>query len=111
MTTTQVSGEQVSERRSVDLRVILAFLTIYILWGTTFLAIRVAVREVPPLFAAGTRMFLAGAILFGWTMLRGAAWPTRRQWQSLALMGGLMFVLDYGLLFWAEKYVPSGIAA
>jgi drug/metabolite transporter (DMT)-like permease len=43
--------------------------------------------------------------------LRGAAWPTKQQWRSLALMGGLMFVVDYGLLFWAEKYVPSGIAA
>lgn len=90
---------------------ILAFLSIYILWGTTFLAIRVAVREVPPLFAAGTRMFLAGSILFGFMWVRGAARPTALQWRNLALMGSLMFVLDYGLLFWAEKYVPSGIAA
>lgn len=111
MAHTAVSNERHELKRTFDARVVLAFLAIYILWGTTFLAIRVAVHEVPPLFAAGTRMFLAGAILFGWTMLRGAAWPTRGQWQSLALMGGLMFVLDYGLLFWAEKYVPSGIAA
>lgn len=111
MAHTAVSNERHELKRTFDARVVLAFLAIYILWGTTFLAIRVAVHEVPPLFAAGTRMFLAGTILFGWTMLRGAAWPTRRQWQSLALMGGLMFVLDYGLLFWAEKYVPSGIAA
>jgi len=111
MTQTAVSSERHEQRRTFDARGVLAFLAIYILWGTTFLAIRVAVREVPPLFAAGSRMLLAGLILFGWTMLRGAAWPTRRQWKSLALMGGLMFVVDYGLLFWAEKYVPSGIAA
>lgn len=112
MTGTMVSGgERAIERRSFDLRVILAFLSIYILWGTTFLAIRVAVREVPPLFAAGTRMFLAGSILFGFMWVRGAARPTALQWRNLALMGSLMFVLDYGLLFWAEKYVPSGIAA
>jgi drug/metabolite transporter (DMT)-like permease len=111
MTYTQVSNEQVEKRTGVDLRVIAAFLAIYVLWGTTFLAIRIAVREVPPLFAAGTRMFIAGAVLFTWMQLRGAAWPTKQQWRSLALMGGLMFVVDYGLLFWAEKYVPSGIAA
>ncbi len=111
MTHTAVSSERHEQKRTFDARVVPAFLSIYILWGTTFLAIRVAVRELPPLFAAGTRMSLAGAVLFGWTMLRGAVWPTRRQWQSLALMGALMFVLDYGLLFWAEKYVPSGIAA
>src|SRR4051812_3052899 len=111
MTQTAVRNERHPLKRTFDARVVLAFLAIYILWGTTFLAIRVAVHDVPPLFAAGTRMFLAGAILFAWTMLRGATWPTRRQWQSLALMGALMFVLDYGLLFWAEKYVPSGIAA
>ncbi len=91
--------------------IVLAFLAIYILWGTTFLAIRVAVREVPPLFAAGTRMFLAGVILFVFMWMRGATLPTKQQWRSLSLMGSLMFVLDYGLLFWAEKYVPSGIAA
>ncbi len=111
MTGTVVSRERASERGSFDLRVVLAFLSIYILWGTTFLAIRIAVREVPPLFAAGTRMFLAGVILFGFMWLRGAARPTALQWRNLALLGLLMFVLDYGLLFWAEKYVPSGIAA
>ncbi|WP_051978372.1 EamA family transporter [Edaphobacter aggregans] len=104
-----VRGER--RARRFDGRVVLAFLAIYILWGTTFLAIRVAVHEVPPLFAAGTRMFLAGAILFGWMWVRGAARPTREQWRNLALMGVLMFVVDYGPLFWAEKYVPSGIAA
>ncbi|QNI37246.1 EamA family transporter [Edaphobacter albus] len=101
-----------SERKkSIDLGVLLAFLAIYILWGTTFLAIRIAVAEVPPLFAAGTRMFVAGTVLFGWMLAKGTPWPNARQWKSLALMGSLMFVLDYGLLFWAEKSVPSGIAA
>ena len=111
MANIQVSPEAAAERGRVHLGVVFAFLAIYILWGTTFLAIRIAVREVPPLFAAGSRMFLAGAILFGWTQLRGAARPTRDEWRSLAVLGLLMFVIDYGLLFWAEKYVPSGIAA
>src|SRR2546430_1152380 len=111
MTNTQVSNEQIERHAGLDLRVVLAFLAIYILWGTTFLAIRIAVREVPPLFAAGTRMFIAGTVLFGWMWLKGAARPTAQQWRNLALMGVLMFVVDYGPLFWAEKYVPSGIAA
>jgi drug/metabolite transporter (DMT)-like permease len=99
------------QTRRFDPRVVLAFLAIYILWGTTFLAIRIAVHEVPPLFAAGTRMFLAGIILLGWMLLRRAPRPTRVEWRNLALLGVLLFVVDYGPLFWAEKYVPSGIAA
>ena len=110
MPQTTVSA-QPDTKLSFDPKTALAFLAIYILWGTTFLAIRVAVREVPPLFAAGSRMFLAGIILYGWMRLRGAVRPTRLQWRNLAIMGVLMFVVDYGPLFWAEKYVPSGIAA
>src|SRR5215475_2824592 len=110
MTQSMVITESTKKRSSFDLRVILAFLTIYIVWGTTFLAIRIAVAEVPPLFAAGTRMFLAGTLLFGWMWLRGAR-PTPRQWRNLLLLGMLLFVVDYGPLFWAEQYVPSSIAA
>jgi drug/metabolite transporter (DMT)-like permease len=95
----------------MDIRVLLAFFAIYVLWGTTFLAIRVAVQEVPPLFAAGARFFAAGVLLYGFMRLRGQPAPTRAQWRSLALVGLLMFVAEYGPLFWAEKYVPSGIAA
>jgi drug/metabolite transporter (DMT)-like permease len=96
---------------SMDIRVLLAFFAIYVLWGTTFLAIRVAVQEVPPLFAAGARFFVAGVLLYGFMRLRGQPAPTRAQWRSLALIGLLMFVAEYGPLFWAEKYVPSGIAS
>jgi drug/metabolite transporter (DMT)-like permease len=94
-----------------DFRVLLAFFAIYILWGTSFLAIRIAVLEVPPLFAAGARFFTAGVILYAFMRLRGRPSPTGKQWRSLAIMGLLMFVAEYGPLFWAEKYVPSGIAS
>lgn len=100
-----------SRTRSFGLRVFLAFLAIYVLWGTTFLAIRIAVLEMPPLFAAGARFFTAGAILFAFVRVRGHAGPTPRQWRSLLIIGLLMFVAEYGPLFWAEKYVPSGIAS
>src|SRR5277367_6738583 len=97
--------------KALDIRVLLAFFAIYVLWGTTFLAIRIAVQEVPPLFAAGARFFVAGAVLYGFMRLRGQPPPTRAQWRGLALLGVLMFVAEYGPLFWAEKYVPSGIAS
>ncbi len=97
--------------RTLDSRVLAAFFAIYVLWGTSFLAIRVAVLEVPPLFAAGVRFLVAGVILYVYMRLRGRPRPTASHWRSLAIMGVLMFVAEYGPLFWAEKYVPSGIAS
>jgi drug/metabolite transporter (DMT)-like permease len=110
-TTTVIEAPPSSAPKALDIRVLLAFFAIYVLWGTTFLAIRVAVQEVPPLFAAGTRFFIAGVLLYGFMRLRGQPAPTRAQWRGLALLGLLMFVAEYGPLFWAEKYVPSGIAS
>ena len=82
--------------KSLNMRVLLAFFAIYVLWGTSFLAIRIAVLEVPPLFAAGTRFFVAGILLYGFMLLRGRTKPTASQWRSLALLGLLMFVAEYG---------------
>jgi drug/metabolite transporter (DMT)-like permease len=83
----------------------------YVLWGTTFLAIRIAVEELPPLFAAGTRFFIAGVVLFGFMVAKGERRPSKRQWRNLLVMSLLMFVAEYGPLFWAEKYVPSGVVS
>jgi drug/metabolite transporter (DMT)-like permease len=104
---TQIDGTSESFR----VRMVLAFFAIYVLWGTTFLAIRVAVEEMPPLFAAGARFFAAGVVLYGFMRLRGNEKPTAIQWRNLAVMGLLMFVAEYGPLFWAEKYVPSGVVS
>jgi drug/metabolite transporter (DMT)-like permease len=106
-----VTNTETTRAESFRIRVFLAFFAIYVLWGTTFLAIRIAVEEMPPLFAAGARFFTAGAVLFGFMMLKGEAKPTAAQWRNLAVMGLLMFVAEYGPLFWAEKYVPSGIVS
>jgi drug/metabolite transporter (DMT)-like permease len=92
-------------------RIVLAFLAIYVLWGSTYLAIRVTVETVPPLFAAGVRLVIAGVVLLAWARARGAAAPTRREWRSLAVLGALMFLVPYSTLFWAEKTIPSGIAS
>ena len=90
---------------------LLAFATIYLVWGSTFLAIRVGVREVPPFLLAAFRFLIAGLVLYLWTIARGERSPTARQWLSAFALGVLIFVGDYGLLFWAEQRVPSGIAA
>jgi drug/metabolite transporter (DMT)-like permease len=92
-------------------KTLLAFAIIYFVWGSTFLAIRVGVREVPPFLLAAMRFLVAGLVLYGWTTARGERSPTARQWASISLLAVLIFVLDYGLLFWAEQRVPSGIAA
>jgi drug/metabolite transporter (DMT)-like permease len=92
-------------------KTLLAFAIIYFVWGSTFLAIRVGVREVPPLLLAAMRFLVAGLVLYGWMIAKGERSPTRRQWLSVNLLAFLIFVVDYGLLFWAEQRVPSGIAA
>src|SRR3984957_1610782 len=90
---------------------LLAFAIVYFVWGSTFLAIRVGVREVPPFLLAAMRFSVAGLALYGWTLARGERSPRAREWASAFLLATLIFVFDYGLLFWAEQRVPSGIAA
>ena len=110
-TLTVINPQPETSQPKFDIRMLMAFFAIYVLWGTTFLAIRIAVAELPPLFAAGTRFFIAGVLLYGFMRFKREVRPTGAQWRNLALMGLLMFVAEYGPLFWAEKYVPSGIAS
>jgi drug/metabolite transporter (DMT)-like permease len=90
---------------------LLAFAIIYFVWGSTFLAIRVGVTEVPPFLLAAMRFLVAGLVLYLWMIAQGERSPAVRQWLSAFLLALLIFVFDYGLLFWAERRVPSGIAA
>ena len=90
---------------------LLAFAIIYFVWGSTFLGIRVGVAEVPPLLFAALRFFTAGLVLYLWMLAKREPSPTTRQWLSITILGLVIFVFDYGLLFWAEQRVPSGIAA
>jgi drug/metabolite transporter (DMT)-like permease len=92
-------------------QVLLAFSIIYFVWGSTFLAIRIGVSEVPPFLLAAMRFLLAGIALYAWMRAKGAASPTRREWASASLLALLIFVGDYGLVFWAERRVTSGTAA
>jgi len=90
---------------------LLAFAMIYFVWGSTFLAIRVGVAEVPPFLLAAMRFLAAGIVLYFWMLAHGERSPSAREWMSASLLALLIFVFDYGLLFWAEQRVPSGIAA
>lgn len=92
-------------------KVLFAFSIIYFVWGSTFFAIRVGVHEVPPLVLAAMRFLVAGLVLYGWMIAQGERSPGARQWMSALLLALLIFVIDYGLLFWAEQRVPSGLAA
>jgi drug/metabolite transporter (DMT)-like permease len=100
-----------TEHRPATWKTVLAFAIIYFVWGSTFLAIRVGVREVPPLVYASMRFFTAGAVLYAWMRLKGTPSPTRHEWGAISVLAVCIFVLDYGLVFWAEQRVPSGITA
>ncbi len=99
------------EPRPPSWKILLAFAIIYFVWGSTFLAIRVGVHEVPPFLLAALRFFAAGLALYGWMRLKGTPAPSRREWAGAFFLGTLIFVIDYGCVFWAEQRVPSGIAA
>lgn len=89
---------------------LLAFGIIYFVWGSTYIFIRWGVEEVPPLLFAAIRFFIAGLLVLLWMAARREPWPRKREWGSICLLAALIFVGDYGLLFWAEQKVASGIA-
>lgn len=88
-----------------------AFAAIYLIWGSTYLGIKIAVEDLPPFLMAGIRFVVAGAILLGWARLRGEPVPRARTWATAAVYGTLFFVLGNGLVVWAETRVPSGRTA
>jgi len=97
-----------SSRRS---RIVAAFAAVYVVWGSTYLAIRYAVQSMPPFLMAGARFIVSGAILYAWARNRGARAPTARQWRDATITGVLMLCFGNGAVGWAEQSVPSGLAA
>jgi len=89
----------------------LALLAVYLIWGSTYLAIRFAIETLPPFLMVGTRLVVAGAVLYGWARGRGAPRPTRFNWGAAAVVGGLLLLGGNGGLAWAEQQVPSGLAS
>jgi drug/metabolite transporter (DMT)-like permease len=93
------------------LKVLSAFLAIYLIWGSTYLAIRFGVATIPPFLMAGVRFLIAGSLLFAWELRRGSAMPTLVQWRSAAIVGGLLLLVGNGGVTWAEQSIPSGVTA
>jgi drug/metabolite transporter (DMT)-like permease len=100
-----------STAKSYTLKVIFAFAAVYVIWGSTYLAIKVAIETIPPFFMAATRFLAAGLLLYGFQRLRGAPRPTRTNWGAAAVVGALMLVGGNGGVVWAEQTVPTGLAA
>ncbi len=92
-------------------QVMMAFAAVYLIWGSTYLGIRVAVETIPPFSMAGSRAVVAGALLYIWARMRGAARPEAIHWREAAIVGGFLLLGGNGLLSWAEQQVPSGVSA
>jgi drug/metabolite transporter (DMT)-like permease len=92
----------------------LGLLVLYVVWGSTYLGIRIAVETIPPFVMAATRFLTAGLVLFAWSILREGrsfAWPSGREWRDMFIVGALLLGGGMGLVAWGEQTVPSGIAA
>lgn len=89
----------------------LALIALYIVWGSTYLGIKIAIETIPPFFHAGVRFLISGLILVIWQRAAGQSMPTRRQWMSTAIIGSLLLLGGNGLVAWAQQFIPSGIAA
>lgn len=98
-------------KRPSQLLVIAAFAAIYLIWGSTYLAIMIAIRDIPPLLMAGSRFLLAGVFLYIFCRIRGEGTPDLRSLGSMSLSGALMLFLGTGAVAWAEQYISSGLTA
>jgi drug/metabolite transporter (DMT)-like permease len=92
-------------------KIVLAFLAVYLCWGMTYLAMRIAVRDIPPHLMSGARFLVAGLLLYVWTRRRGDPQPSRAQWRATALVGAFLLLGGNATVAWAEQQVPSGLAA
>lgn len=106
----QAAASPQEASRAWRVRVVLGFLAIYIIWGSTYLAIRYAVETIPPLYTAGVRHLCAGSILLAWALLKGLR-PTWAQIKASIVIGFFFFLVGHGSLHWAERVVPSGLAS
>ena len=92
-------------------KIVLAFLAVYLCWGMTYLAMRIAVRDIPPHLMSGARFLVAGLVLYLWSRRRGDPRPTPIQWRAAAMVGAFLLLGGNATVAWAEQQVPSGLAA
>jgi drug/metabolite transporter (DMT)-like permease len=98
-------------RHASRAQIIAAFASIYVIWGSTYLAIRYAVETIPPFLMGGVRFLISGTILYLWSRYRGAPRPTRIHWRNAIVAGGFLLLGGNGAVIWAEQFVPSGVTA
>jgi drug/metabolite transporter (DMT)-like permease len=92
-------------------KIIAAFAAVYIIWGSTYLAIYYAIQTLPPFLMAAVRFLVAGGLLFTWSALRAPRWPTRAEWAAASVVGGLLLLGGNGAVVWAEQHVATGVVA
>ncbi len=92
-------------------KIALAFFSVYVFWGMTYLAMRVAVVDIPPHLMAGARFLLAGLVLYAWARRKGEGPPTLEQWRAATIVGAFLLLGGNATVAWAEERVPSGLAA
>jgi drug/metabolite transporter (DMT)-like permease len=101
----------VTEQRATRAQIIAAFASIYVIWGSTYLAIRYAIETIPPFLMGGARFLVSGALLYIWARYRGAPRPTRLHWRNAIIAGAFLLLGGNGAVIWAEQFVPSGLTA
>lgn len=100
-----------SQQKASRGQIAAAFASIYIIWGSTYLAILYAVETIPPFLMAGARFLVSGGLLYVWARYRGAPKPTKLHWRNAVIAGGFLLLGGNGAVVWAEQYVPSGLTA
>lgn len=111
LTQNKLAVNEATTPESSRVKLIMALLALYIIWGSTYLAIRFALEGFPPFLMAGVRFLIAGALLYGFLRIRGVRNPTRQQWKGAAIVGCLLLVVGNGGVVFAEQWVASGVAA
>jgi drug/metabolite transporter (DMT)-like permease len=92
-------------------RIAAAFAAVYLFWGSSYLGIRFAIETIPPFLMGGARFLIAGAILYGWGLLRESERPSMSEWKSMLVVGAFLILGGNGSVVWAEQYIPSGLTA
>ena len=103
--------DKLTARTGLPIRLLAALLTVYIVWGSTYFAIKIGVEDIPPMLMGAVRFLLAGAVLYVATMRGAGGRPTARQWLAASVGGLLMLVAGNGAVTWAEQQIDSGVAA
>ena len=97
--------------KTKSIKILLSFLAVYFIWGSTYLAIRVIVTDVPPFLSMGSRFLISAAIIFCIVLFKGKPKITKKEFWSASLVGVMMFTMGVGVVAWAEQFVPSGITS